>query len=93
MLQPPLRKSRSKFAERVFAVVRDIPKGHILTYKDVARLAGSPGAYRAVGNILSSNYDPNIPCHRVIRSDGKTGGYNRGVEQKKMTLAAEGARI
>jgi len=77
----------------VFAVVRDIPKGHILTYKDVARLAGSPGAYRAVGNILSSNYDPNIPCHRVIRSDGKTGGYNRGVEQKKMTLAAEGARI
>ncbi|MFA5084273.1 MAG: MGMT family protein, partial [Candidatus Paceibacterota bacterium] len=43
------------------------------------------------GNVLSKNYDPKIPCHRVIRSDGKIGGYNRGARQKKVLLGKEGA--
>lgn len=60
-----------------------------MTYKEVAFLAGHPGAYRAVGNILSKNHDPNIPCHRVIRSDGQLGGYNGGEEQKKRLLELE----
>ena len=63
-----------------------IPKGKTLTYKEVGRRAGRPKAYRAVGNILSTNYDPKIPCHRVVRSDGKPGGYNRGVEKKHKLL-------
>lgn len=71
-------------------VVRQIPKGSVLTYKQVAELAGSPGACRAVGNILSKNYDLKIPCHRVIRSDGKLGGYNRGLNKKVEVLAKEG---
>ncbi|MCI5108462.1 MAG: MGMT family protein [Candidatus Pacebacteria bacterium] len=70
------------FKERVFKVVRKIPAGKILTYKEVAEKAGSPRASRAVGNILNTNYDPEIPCHRVIRSDGKVGGYNRGSKLK-----------
>jgi len=74
------------FKEKVFAVVKKIPKGKTLTYKEVARRAGSPRAYRAVGNVLHQNYDPKIPCHRVIRSDGNPGGYNRGKEQKIMLL-------
>ena len=78
------------FAQRVYAVVAEIPEGSTLTYKQVAELAGSPKAFRAVGNILNKNYDTNIPCYRVVRSDGSPGGYNRGEEQKKRRLRAEG---
>ena len=80
----------SKFKDSVLGVVRRIPKGQILTYKEVARLAGTPQAYRAVGNILNKNYDSAVPCHRVIRSDGKAGGYNRGSEKKLLILKKEG---
>lgn len=66
------------FKDKVFSIVQKIPPGKTLTYKEVARLAGRPKAFRAVGNILHSNFDLHIPCHRVIRSDGKMGGYNRG---------------
>lgn len=79
------------FAEQVYAVVRRIPKGKTLTYKQVAEAAGRPGAFRAVGTILNKNYDPLIPCHRVIRSDGTTGGYNRGEQRKQEILHDEGA--
>jgi len=56
---------------------------------EVARRAGNPKAFRAVGNILNKNYNPDIPCHRVIRSDGSVGGYNRGEEKKKEILKRE----
>jgi O-6-methylguanine DNA methyltransferase len=83
------KKEGASFRERVFAVVRKIPKGKTMTYKEVAWAAGSSGAYRAVGNILSTNFDPDIPCHRVIRSDGKLGGYNRGLGKKEAILVHE----
>lgn len=67
-----------------------IPKGRALSYKAVAKLAGRPRAYRAVGNILNKSRDPKIPCHRVIRSDGGPGGYNRGVKEKIRLLRKEG---
>ncbi len=78
------------FKDSVYEVVRHIPAGKTLTYKEVAHLAGSPRAFRAVGNILNKNYNPEIPCHRVIRSDGSTGGYNRGAEMKIKKLNDEG---
>lgn len=78
------------FREKVLAVVRRIPRGETLTYGEVAALAGKPGAARAVGSIMSTNYDPHIPCHRVVRADGKLGGYNRGVEKKGQRLKTEG---
>lgn len=81
------------FKERVLAVVKAIPKGNALTYKEVAAKAGSPRASRAVGSILKSNYDPAIPCHRVIRSDGRAGEYNRGAERKVALLRSEGVTI
>lgn len=77
------------FKEKVFETVKKIPRGRTLTYKQVAELAGRPRAWRAVGNILNKNYDPAIPCHRVVRSDGKTGGYNRGAAKKAELLATE----
>ncbi|OGF82574.1 6-O-methylguanine DNA methyltransferase [Candidatus Giovannonibacteria bacterium RIFCSPLOWO2_01_FULL_46_13] len=81
------------FQKKVFDVVKKIPRGEVLTYKEVATLAGSPRAYRGVGNVLKKNYDSKIPCHRVIRSDGRAGGYNRGEERKKLLLRKEGVRL
>lgn len=83
----PMKKS---FRDRVLGVVATIPRGKTLTYKQVASRAGRPHAFRAVGNILRTNFDPHIPCHRVIRSDGTLGGYNRGARKKITLLRAEG---
>jgi O-6-methylguanine DNA methyltransferase len=77
------------FKEKIFNIVGKIPKGKTMTYKEVALKAGRPRAFRAVGNILNTNYDPKIPCHRVVRSDGKTGGWNRGMKQKAELLRKE----
>lgn len=74
------------FKEKVLEIVRKIPKGKTLTYKEVATRAGSPHAYRAVGSIMKSNFDPKIPCHRVIGSDGRMHGYNRGGIEKKLEI-------
>lgn len=74
------------FSERVRAVVRDIPPGRVMTYREVAIAAGNPRAARAVANVMAANYDPDIPCHRVIRSDGALGGYNRGGPRAKASL-------
>ena len=75
--------------DKVLKIVSEIPRGQVLTYKKVAFLAGKPQAYRAVGNILNENYNPKIPCHRVVRSDGKVGGYNRGMKKKIWLLRRE----
>ncbi len=74
------------FTDRVREIVKKIPKGKVLTYKEVAEMAGSPNAFRVVGSIMKANYDRKIPCHRVIRSDGKIGNYNRGGGRVKMAL-------
>ena len=80
------RVFETPFAKKVYAVVAKIPKGKVMTYGEVAKKAGNPGAARAVGTIMSHNYRPEIPCHRVVRSDGKIGGYNRGGPSKKIEL-------
>lgn len=79
----------SDFAKRVYAVVAKIPKGKTMTYKQVATKAGKPGAARAVGMFMMHNYNPHIPCHRVIRSDGKPCGYNRGGPSRKIEILRE----
>lgn len=78
------------FSQKVLSVVRAIPRGQILSYKEVARRSGSPKAYRVVGSIMKKNYREDVPCHRVIRSDGEVGEYNRGVENKVKKLKEEG---
>ncbi len=80
------------FTERVYAVVAKIPRGKVMTYGEVARRAGNPGAARAVGNIMHHNPDTaRVPCHRVVRSDGTPGGYARGPRKKIEILLREGA--
>ena len=79
------------FSETVKEIVRHIPKGEIRTYSEVAKLAGNQKAARAVANVMAKNYDSTVPCHRVIRSDGGLGGYNRGgVTAKRAILQTEG---
>ncbi len=80
------------FTEKVRAIVRKIPKGKTMTYKEVAMKAGNPRAARAVGAIMRTNFDESIPCHRVIRTDGTFGSYNRGgTLRKQEILKLEGA--
>jgi len=82
-----------EFTEHVLAVVRRIPRGTTLTYKGVARRAGRPRAYRAVGNILNryGGMQHGIPCHRVVKSDGSVGGYRWGKKKKTALLRKEKA--
>ena len=88
---PFIIRDMKSFREKVLSIVAKIPKGEILSYKEVARRAGNQKAARAVGAIMRANHDPKIPCHRVLRSDGNLGGYNRGVKLKKKLLKREGA--
>ena len=88
-----MQNDKSKFKNKVYKVVKNISCGKVLTYKEVAKLAGKPRAYRAVGNILNKNKNKQIPCHRVIRSDGQVGGYNQGVQRKIALLKKEGVIV
>jgi methylated-DNA-[protein]-cysteine S-methyltransferase len=87
-----MNRKNKTFTEKVYAVVARIPRGKTMTYKEVARRAGRPNAYRAVGNIMHRNPDTKrVPCHRVVRSDGDPGGFARGRKMKIMMLTREGA--
>ena len=78
------------FQRKIFEVVKKIPRGKILSYRQVAEKTGYPKAGRAVGNVLNKNKDPKIPCHRVIKANGEVGGYNRGAKLKISLLRKEG---
>lgn len=89
-----MKKILPTFTEKVLFIVAGIPRGKIMTYKQVAAKAGNPKAARAVGSIMRQNYNPKVPCHRVIRSDGVIGNYNRGGQGEKIRkLRAEGVDI
>lgn len=82
------------FDRRVYAATREIPFGRTLTYGEVAKRIGKPGAARAVGKALGSNAFPIVvPCHRVLAADGKAGGFSAhgGVETKMRILSIEKA--
>ncbi len=82
------------FKEKALEVVSKIPKGKTMSYAEVARAAGSPKAYRAVGNIMHNNPDPaHIPCHRVIKSDGSAGGFASGTPKKIALLRKEDVKV
>lgn len=89
----PNKKEKSKFSNGVYKIVQKISKGKTLTYKEVAKRAGFPGAWRVVGNALNQNKDPKIPCHRVVRSNREIGGYRNGSEKKIKLLTKEGVII
>ena len=79
----------ASFNQKVWSLTRKIPKGRVTTYKIIAEQLGTK-AYRAVGNALNKNHNPLVPCHRVVRSDGRVGGYNGGTFKKIKLLTQEG---
>ncbi|MCG2676173.1 MGMT family protein [bacterium] len=84
--------SLTSFQKKVLEVVKTIPYGEKKSYKWVAERMGNPRAARAVGQALKRNpYPEIIPCHRVIRSDGKLGGYSKGTQKKRKLLKKEEA--
>ena len=83
----------TQFQLKVWSYLKKIPKGKVKTYAEVAKAIGKPKAIRAVANAIGKNpFPPKIPCHRVIRSDGKLGGYSAkgGIKTKKKLLKNEG---
>ena len=84
------------FQQKVWAALRTIPRGEVRTYADIAIQIGHPSSARAVANACGKNpYAPEVPCHRVIRSDGSIGGYSAegGSEKKRAMLREEGVHI
>ena len=83
----------TKLQIKVWNYLKKIPKGKVKTYLEVAKAIGKARAVRAVANAIGKNpFPPKIPCHRVIRSDGKLGGYSAkgGIKTKKKLLKNEG---
>ncbi len=84
----------TKFQKRIYERLMGIPYGRIVSYGDIADEMGEPGAARAVGQAVGANPLPIIvPCHRVVRSDGKLGGYSGGLRQKVALLRIEGVDV
>ncbi len=88
-----MNNKQGSFSQKVWEVVCAIPKGQVLTYAEVAKRAGFFGGARAVGTLMKKNFDGTRPCHRVIRSDGTLGQYNRGAKNKERILRSEGVVI
>ncbi|HWQ28761.1 MAG TPA: methylated-DNA--[protein]-cysteine S-methyltransferase [Dehalococcoidia bacterium] len=81
----------SPFNRAVLEETRRVPAGSVVSYAEIARRIGKPRAYRAVGNALASNPAPvAVPCHRVVSTGGRMGGYTGGLDIKLHLLALEG---
>ncbi len=82
-----------RFNEKVWKLCSRVPRGKVTTYSEIAH-ALDTRAYRAVGNALHSNpYAPKVPCHRVVNSDGRLGGFGGGTKKKAEMLRKEGVKI
>ena len=78
------------FTARVLSAVRNVPPGRVATYGDIARLAGRPRAWRAVGNIMAACRRIDVPCHRVVAAGGALGGFGGQTALKRELLRTEG---
>lgn len=83
------------FADRVYKLCKRIPKGRVSTYKEIGNALGGKGQiYRAVGVALNKNpFAPVVPCHRVVCTGGKIGGFALGVKKKVKLLESEGVKV
>jgi methylated-DNA-[protein]-cysteine S-methyltransferase len=86
----PVDVEGTDFQMRIWKALRTIPAGETISYQELARRAGSPGAVRAAGNANGKNpVSLAIPCHRVIHADGSIGGYGGGIDRKRWLLEHE----
>lgn len=96
MMKHPRARKLKDFDRAVYDIVRTIPPGRVMTYGMVADSLGSKHLARAVGKALSRNPKPvSVPCHRVVRSNGRIGGYSHplGIERKISLLSSEGVVV
>ena len=85
--------SGKSFYEKCYSLLKKVPKGKVTTYMKIARALGT-GACRAVGNAMNKNpYAPEVPCHRVVKSNGEIGGFASGTGKKIEMLRKEGIEI
>jgi methylated-DNA-[protein]-cysteine S-methyltransferase len=94
ILDHPLELQGTRFQQKVWSALREIPLGRVATYGEIAARIGRPGGARAVGQACGSN--PAVlfvPCHRVVAADGKLGGFGSGLGLKKTLLLHEGVRM
>lgn len=88
------QKEISGFANQLYTLLKKVPKGRVTTYGALAKAAGRPRASRAVGNTLNANpFAPQVPCHRVVRSNGEVGGFASGTDKKIRILKNEGVAV
>lgn len=87
-------KPEQAFTYKTWGLLRRIPRGMVTTYKEIAAAIGKPGGARAVGNACNKNPDASrVPCHRVVASSGKLGGYAHGTKKKIELLVKEGVGV
>ena len=85
---------KTEFERKVLVATYGIPHGKVSTYKRIAEKIGKPKAYRAVANALHKNpLHPVVPCHRVVRSDGKFGGEKKAAASRRNQVEKEGVPI
>jgi O-6-methylguanine DNA methyltransferase len=85
---------KTEFERNVLVATFKIPKGKVSTYKRIAEKIGKPRAYRAVANALHKNpLHPAVPCHRVVRSDGRFGGQKKAAESRRNLVEKEGVPV
>lgn len=82
----------TEFQSKCYKVLKNqVPKGSVISYGGLAKLVGSPKAYRAVGSAMNKNpFAPEVPCHRVVKSNGEIGGFAGDIKTKIKLLKDEG---
>jgi methylated-DNA-[protein]-cysteine S-methyltransferase len=94
ILPPNMSRELSTFAKQVYIITSKVPKGKVTTYGQIAVTLGKIKGARAVGGALHNNpFAPKVPCHRVVMSNGKLGGFASGTKKKADLLKLEGIEI
>jgi len=84
----------TKFQSECYEALKKVPKGKVITYAGLARMVGRPKVHRAVGSAMNKNpYAPQVPCHRVVKSNGDLGGFATDIKVKIKRLQKEGVVV
>ena len=84
----------TRFQSDCYEALKKVPQGKVITYAGLARMIGRPKAHRAVGSAMNKNpYAPQVPCHRVVKSNGDLGGFATDIEVKIKRLQEEGVMV
>ena len=84
----------TEFQSQCYEALKKVPKGKVITYSGLAAMIGRPKAHRAVGSTMNKNpFAPEVPCHRVVKSNGDLGGFATDIKVKIKRLQDEGVMV